>query len=605
MLPATGLLSLLWFLVRVVPKPTRAAYPCQRAALPLASGFVLWVVGAVGSIAAWRYARVVWRSRWHVAVACAGTSAALGLLALRHMPEDMLMASSTFDIPEAIVPNEPIGTPRGVRPGRVVWVHDREATNWLGTNDAGDDIGDGYWWQSTHTNQAVVDRMMSAAIRRLSGEPTDASAWEALFRFSNQDQGKGAVPYQAGEKICIKTNMSTVNRIFPENMDANGNQVIRLGWVNTSPQMILALLRQLVNVAGVASSDITVGDTTCHFPNHYWDHLHGEFPDVHYLAASGQWGRLGATSSQGQPSESRIYWSTDGANGKTPDYLPVSFAEADYVINFAVLKGHSSGITLCGKNHHGSLIRTPDQAGFYDLHLSLPNGGWSPGTGRYRAIVDTMGHSQIGAKTLLYLVDGLYAGYRWEGRPHLWQMAPFNGDWPSSLFVSQDPVAIDSVGYDFLLEEWPFVVADPWLEGGADDYLHEAALAGQPPSQTQYRPDGAGQPLTSSLGVHEHWNNPQDKQYSVNLGLGTGIELIRVQSPSAHPVDFDFDGDVDAVDQAVFESCITAPASPHDDSDNCWRADLDPDSDVDQSDFGLFQRCLSGGRMPADPDCTN
>ena len=29
-----------------------------------------------------------------------------------------------------------------------------------------------------------------------------------------------------------------------------------------------------------------------------------------------------------------------------------------------------------------------------------------------------------------------------------------------------------------------------------------------------------------SLGTHEHWNNAIDKQYSRNLGLNTGIELV-------------------------------------------------------------------------------
>jgi hypothetical protein len=32
----------------------------------------------------------------------------------------------------------------------------------------------------------------------------------------------------------------------------------------------------------------------------------------------------------------------------------------------------------------------------------------------------------------------------------------------------------------------------------------------------------------SSLGVHEHWNNPQEKKYSRNLGTGNGIELVAV-----------------------------------------------------------------------------
>jgi len=92
-------------------------------------------------------------------------------------------------------------------------------------------------------------------------------------------------------------------------------------------------------------------------------------------------------------------------------------------------------------------------------------------------------------------------------------------------------VAIDSVCYDFLLNEWPNVVnngsADPGnaLQGGAEDYLHEAAQASNPPSGTFYDPGKTGVRL-ASLGVHEHWNNPNDKQYSRNLGRSEGIELV-------------------------------------------------------------------------------
>ena len=50
LLPIAGLLSLAWFLIRVIPKPSRAMYPCQRVAMPLASGFVAWLVGLVGSL---------------------------------------------------------------------------------------------------------------------------------------------------------------------------------------------------------------------------------------------------------------------------------------------------------------------------------------------------------------------------------------------------------------------------------------------------------------------------------------------------------------------------------------------------------------------------
>lgn len=42
--PIAGALSLLWFLIRVLPKPIRATYPCQRAAFPMAAAFVVWLL---------------------------------------------------------------------------------------------------------------------------------------------------------------------------------------------------------------------------------------------------------------------------------------------------------------------------------------------------------------------------------------------------------------------------------------------------------------------------------------------------------------------------------------------------------------------------------
>jgi len=44
-----GLASVIWVLIRVVPKPSRATYPCQKVAQPLAAGFIAWLLGLVGS----------------------------------------------------------------------------------------------------------------------------------------------------------------------------------------------------------------------------------------------------------------------------------------------------------------------------------------------------------------------------------------------------------------------------------------------------------------------------------------------------------------------------------------------------------------------------
>lgn len=67
----------------------------------------------------------------------------------------------------------------------------------------------------------------------------------------------------------------------------------------------------------------------------------------------------------------------------------------------------------------------------------------------------------------------------------------------------------------------------PWLliRENADDYLHELALADDPPSGTKYIQNGKA---VKSQGVHEHWDDDETRRYSRNLDpeKGTGIELV-------------------------------------------------------------------------------
>jgi hypothetical protein len=505
--PVLGLFSLLWFLVRVAPKPSRAAYPCQRVAAPLAGGFVVWLTGMIASVFAYRKAKDFFRQS-HLALACASlvVAAVLGVITLMTAPERMLLA----DPPVA---NSPIGTAKGIHPGRVVWVHDPASTNWT--------AGDGHWWEPSHTDQTVVDQMMYRALRGLTGQAGDVAAWDALFRHYNQTHGRGNVGYAPGEKIAIKVNfVGCIDAYNWGGVDPTSYDLVpslgMMDYMNTSPQMILALLRQLVYQAGVNPADISVGDPVCLFPNQYYDPLHGEFPSVHYLDHRGLFGRT-----LPQPSSTPLYFSCR-PTGVTQDYILAPYHEATYFINLANLKSHTANaVTLCGKNYYG-FLRTPIETGYYSLHNTILE--TIAGMGHYRCIVDLMGHADTGGKALLYLIDGLYAGqHPNEVSPRKWLTAPFNNDWTSSLFASQDPVAIDSVGYDFLYNEW---TTYPRMSGG-DDYLHEAALADNPPSGTFYDSDHATATVRmASLGVHEHWNNAIDKKYSRNLGTGNGIELI-------------------------------------------------------------------------------
>jgi len=512
--PVAGFLSLLWFIIRVVPKPSRAAYPCQRVAGPLAGSFLLWIPGALVSAAVFHRIRMrMLRSRRNLVVTGLLLAIALGVAIFGTQIQWPVLA-------EDPAPNAPIGVGKGIFPGRVVWAHDPAATDWAGP-------GQGHWWEDGHTKQAAVDRMMSESLRGLTGKSGDPQAWDSLFRHFNKTHGRADAGYRRGEKITIKVNLVGCIVTASGSVDPASYDLVRNpDYMNTAPQMMVALLRQLVRNAGVRQEDISIGDPLTLFPNQYYEICSREFPGVHYLDHNG--GNAGHPRTKVEPSTVPFYWSSR-PSGKSQDYLPTAYVEATYFINMANLKSHTlAGVTLCAKNHLGSLIRTPPQSGYYNIHDSLTRN--SRGYGRYRALVDLMGHAQTGGKGLLYVIDGLYPGvHPIEVVPRKWHQAPFNGGWASSLLMSQDPVAIDSVGFDFLYAEWD---DHPHLPG-TDDYLHEAALADNPPSGTFYDPDHPSNVTRlASLGVHEHWGNPQSRQYSRNLGRAGGIELVTVGAPA-------------------------------------------------------------------------
>ncbi len=41
---------MLWFFIRVIPKPSRAAYPCIKASYPVMSSFVAYMIGVFSSV---------------------------------------------------------------------------------------------------------------------------------------------------------------------------------------------------------------------------------------------------------------------------------------------------------------------------------------------------------------------------------------------------------------------------------------------------------------------------------------------------------------------------------------------------------------------------
>ena len=170
-----------------------------------------------------------------------------------------------------------------------------------------------------------------------------------------------------------------------------------------------------------------------------------------------------------------------------------------YAQSLCALSGKSSS----PKDHFGS-IPFPAR-----MHNSTTVSQMSGKEGDYSAFVDLMGCPNLGKKTLLYGVDGIYGMQTNVGAPRLdrdkWKM--FGNQWSGCYFMSLDPVAIESVCMDFLFAEFGkelgFSGAPQFKKGSSqncDNYLKEAAK-GWNAKWGDYRPHGV---KTGSLGVFEH-----------------------------------------------------------------------------------------------------
>ena len=530
-----GVAALAWFLVRVVPKPSRASYPCQRAAFPIASTFVLWVAAWLsGLFAVKRLGRVM---RAHPIVA-AGICAAIVFAASARLT---LPSSSRANTPTKYdyspqQRNVPLGVARGIHPGRVTWAHDPSATKWDGQRES----SSSQWWMDTSTDQGKVDAMLSTCLRKLTGAATDAEAWRAVFAYYNEKaRGLSNRQYQPGEIVAVKVNLNNSAAAGPGNI------------VNVSPQLALAMVRQLVRESSVRPEDILVYDARRDIYPAILSKIWAEFPDVRFIQADAP---DAAQPNNPKYGSHRGLEAADWVEGveysahhyKDAQLIPRQVRDATYLVNVAILKAHSypyaaaeggdegqTGVTMCGKNHFGSIKGTPE------LHAAI-NTNQEATKNAYSPIVDLAACPNLGAKTILYVLDGLYCARRHQSFPLHFPNPPFNNrvtpyentDWPASILASQDGVALDSVGLDILYSQTknnndpqngnhPRIL----IRENADDYLQEMALAPNPPSKTAYVQGGK---KVSSLGVFEHWDSDGTREYSRNKDPrnGKGIELL-------------------------------------------------------------------------------
>ncbi len=554
-----GIASTLWFLVRVIPKPQRAGYPCMRAAAPIMSGFVLYLLSLGGMTLMFKKAVAKFKKAQYLSAVFALFISFILLVAFNWQSAQKVY-SQAIGFTRGVLPdgvNNPMGEGIGVNPGRVVWVWNPAATNenckntvaltssWNGVMDW--DKSDAFFMPKNN-NQDTINKMADDAIKALAGQSTVKDAWDAIFKNFNERKTGSASSYVAGQKIFIKVNNGqagwAINRTdLSEKGNNSSTGVQDAAMSNTTPATVVAILRQLIEECNIAQTDIYVGEPMTHVYKSLYDAIRTEFANVIVLDKEDR-SDVGRTQTSGWSPSNAIYYSDKGSS--MPDGIKDVFMNemynADYLINIPALKAHArNGVTLTAKNHFGSHgDHGGNDWGSFDLHAGLictvDNDVFTSGVrgnyGMYRVMTDLMGHDKLGGNTVLFVVDGLWSGIEATDMPVKWGIAPFNNDFPNSLFISQDAVAVESVCLDFLRAEADkntYFKDRPFFPA-VDDHLHQAAEKANWPSGLKYDPENDGTEMPS-MGVHEHWNNSTNKQYSRNLfSNGTGIDLVAIPS---------------------------------------------------------------------------
>jgi hypothetical protein len=318
--------------------------------------------------------------------------------------------------------------------------------------------------------------MVERGIKELTGQSSAVSAWQQI------------IPnYSPGKKIAIKLNINNSGR--------NNN-------IDALPHPANAVIAGLKSM-GVLESDIYIMEPSRVFPTRIGDPIFALYPNV--LCWDVAWGRTyghGVSYSSSDPSltiRHGLYPAL--SDSKYPDQL----GEASYLINIPILKGHPTGaeITLTFKNNFGFFESGSKISKFHEFCY--------PSSSSYsyanNPLIDLYQNTHIRDKTVLIVGDALFAHRTSNaGVPQVWNT--FGGEFPNSLFLSTDPVAVDSV-------MWDFSNAESTKVPGGRSYLQRAMELG--------------------LGTHDLWNNPTDKQYSLidfrKTNLSNG-------SPPASPKNF-------------------------------------------------------------------
>ena len=336
---------------------------------------------------------------------------------------------------------------------RIVRVHDPKATKtwdysanapWNHTVEPGENGSPGKIQERyfDYINEDVVAKMLDRGLRELTDAGSADDAWRILLP-----------NLQRSDRITIKMNMN--NASFDENITTNR--------MDQTMPLVNGILEDLVNDLGLSEERITILDASrwfhpekmkgrCRFENVRWvDHTDKERWD----------------------NNESVTFTKDAPKPGGDFRMPKAYTHSEHIINLCLMKSHNCGITGAMKNHFGS-IPSPK-----NLHEEM---------GERSYIADVCNTPSIRNKVRVNIADALFANWHnnvWAPRP--WKTFP--GESPNSLIMGTDPVALDSVMLDHIIEEIEAQGdnAPEWLQKNSKNH-----------GFLKYAMDELG------LGIHEH-----------------------------------------------------------------------------------------------------
>jgi hypothetical protein len=297
----TGIIATVWYLIRVIPNPSRANYPCHQSSAPFRLSFLAYAAALVGSFFAFWKAGGFFRTTRSAATKNLLTISIIGATVLL-----LGAVQSAFAV---------TGTGKGIFPGRVSWVYNSKAALWTGT---------GNYWDAALNPQAEYDKSFTAGIESLTGVTGNTAAWNLLFKYFNDRHGRAGTGYTSGDKIFIKINQNNTSNPGGGISGSNGN-----------PQTAAAICRSLVN-AGVPPADIYLGDPSRAVTTNISNAVKAVNSAINIADYFNNGGSSPITLGY-------------GLNNKVSNVV----LNSRYMINCALMKGHGDKPTFCGKNLFG------------------------------------------------------------------------------------------------------------------------------------------------------------------------------------------------------------------------------------------------------------